>query len=450
MPNSPIVIDKPIRHPGEQTPFWVLAFVALWPNRGLAEAILTLGLIVVGVQSIRLYRRGQIALALNTPAYLLVGGLFLAWWLPQCLSLFGAIHPASAWRKVIGGVRYLPLMGLMATAVMTPQRRQLTFNGLAMISAVWVVDLLIQALTGTSPLFWSLEQLRAISHQTVCDVTRSDRLSGIFGYCNPKLGQVLASLSPFLLFAVGLRWGRIVWLLTASVLMVAIILAGTRAAWITYALALALSGWWLLGIRTTLVALLSGVLIMGAVAMLSDQVSGRLLQTKRALSGDVAGVDMALSGRVQVWKGALCMIAEQPFNGVGVRGFRHAWWECNPAPDDPIWGHIPGSHAHQIVLEVLSETGFIGLLLWIAGALLAWRAWQFSHINARNHARPAMLALLVTVFPFNTHLAFYGTFWGEVALMLAALYAGALLGDAPPPPKNKIEKGESKAVIKSV
>ena len=38
-----------------------------------------------------------------------------------------------------------------------------------------------------------------------------------------------------------------------------------------------------------------------------------------------------------------------------------------------------------------------------------------------------MLALLVTVFPFNTHLAFYSTFWGGFTLLLAALYAGSLL-----------------------
>jgi hypothetical protein len=38
-----------------------------------------------------------------------------------------------------------------------------------------------------------------------------------------------------------------------------------------------------------------------------------------------------------------------------------------------------------------------------------------------------MLALAVTVFPFNTHLAFYSTFWGGFTLLLAALYAGSLL-----------------------
>ena len=38
-----------------------------------------------------------------------------------------------------------------------------------------------------------------------------------------------------------------------------------------------------------------------------------------------------------------------------------------------------------------------------------------------------MLALAVTLFPFNTHLAFYSTFWGGLTLLLAALYAGSLL-----------------------
>ncbi len=79
------------------------------------------------------------------------------------------------------------------------------------------------------------------------------------------------------------------------------------------------------------------------------------------------------------------------------------------------------------MLEILSETGGIGLLLWLSGVALAWRAWRFADEAAREDARPAMLALAATVFPFNTHLAFYSTFWGGLTLLLAALYAGSLL-----------------------
>ena len=62
---------------------------------------------------------------------------------------------------------------------------------------------------------------------------------------------------------------------------------------------------------------------------------------------------------------------------------------------------------------------------------MAWRAWRYADLAARERARPAMLALAVTVFPFNTHLAAYSTFWGGVLLLLAALYAGSLLNREP-------------------
>jgi hypothetical protein len=39
------------------------------------------------------------------------------------------------------------------------------------------------------------------------------------------------------------------------------------------------------------------------------------------------------------------------------------------------------------------------------------------------------IALAVTVFPLNTHLAFYSSFWGGLTLMLVGLYVGALFGD---------------------
>src|SRR5690606_21499417 len=130
---------------------------------------------------------------------------------------------------------------------------------------------------------------------------------------------------------------------------------------------------------------------------------------------------------------ALCMARENPVNGVGARGFRRAFPACDPEPGEvAAWGEGPAFHAHQIVLEGLSETGFFGLLLWLAGAAMGWRAWRFADVEARNRARPAMLALAVTVFPFNTHLAFYSTFWGGLTLLLAALYAGSLLAGRAP------------------
>src|SRR5690606_37555086 len=151
-------------------------------------------------------------------------------------------------------------------------------------------------------------------------------------------------------------------------------------------------------------------------------------RTLQATSANASGMDRALSGRTRIWEAALCMAREHPVNGVGARGFREAFPACDPQSGSvAAWGEGPALHAHQLVLEVLSETGLLGLLLWLSGAALAWRAWRYAEPEARERARPAMLVLVVTVFPFNTHLAFYSTFWGGLTLLLAALYAGSLL-----------------------
>jgi O-antigen ligase len=175
---------------------------------------------------------------------------------------------------------------------------------------------------------------------------------------------------------------------------------------------------------------LAGVAGTVALGLGSSQVRERFARTQMALSGDASGMDQALSGRSQIWGAALCMVREHPLNGVGVRDFRRAYPQCDPSPQrTAAWGDSPALHAHQIVLEILAETGVLGLLLWMAGAAMAIRAWIYASPLARDQARPAALALATTVFPLNTHLAFYSTFWGGVLVVLAALYAGALLAD---------------------
>jgi O-antigen ligase len=211
-----------------------------------------------------------------------------------------------------------------------------------------------------------------------------------------------------------------------------VLLAGARAAWITYALVLLWSGWRLLGWKKLLGMFAFGAIALVLLAALVPQVRTRLELTTQALTTHEAGVDSALSGRSRIWSAAWCMVREHPVNGVGARGFRDAFPACDPQPGTlAAWGEGPALHAHQLLLEVASETGAFGLLLWLAGGALAWRAWRYADAEAREHARPAMLALAVTVFPFNTHLAFYSTFWGGLTLMLAALYAGSLLAREP-------------------
>lgn len=418
-------------HGWRWAPAWVLTFVALWPAPGYAEAVMVLGALAAVIRLLLDRFRGGTRL-LSGAAWALTSALFAAYWLPEVISAVDAVDAPRAFREAAVDLRYLPFLWLVAAAVANREARRTTFNGLAIIVAVWTLDALAQVVFGTSPLFWGLDQLKQlVSGRPMCTAEQMagiDRLSGFLGPCNRKLGVVMASLSPFLLFAAARRLQITGWLLASAAIGVVVLLAGARAAWITYALVLVFSGWKLLGWKRLLGVFAFGAVLLAVLAMVSPQVRERIRLTTHALTANESGVDTALSGRGQIWSAAGCMIVEHPINGVGARGFREAFPGCDAgAGERPAWGQGPAFHAHQIVLEVLSETGVIGLLLWLAGAALAWRAWRYAAPQAKERARPAMLALAVTVFPFNTHLAFYSTFWGGLTLMLAALYAGSLL-----------------------
>lgn len=406
----------PIEAKMRWAPWWVLAFVALWPATGIAEGVLSLGALFALFVLVRRRFRGGIEL-LSHEAWALTTVLFFAYWLPELFSSFDAVVVGDSLLESALDLRYLPFLWLVAIAVGDERGRRLTFAGLAVIAALWTLDGLVQAATG-----WSLG-----------GPATSDRLSGIFGADNLKLGLVLAALAPFPLQEASRRFGFAGWIVAAFALGVVVLLAGARASWVMFGIVLLVTGWQQFTSKRALVAvLLGGALVIGLAVTFSDKLQERVERTLAALSGESSGVDHALSGRLPIWRTAISMVEAHPVNGIGVDGFRDAY-PLYAAPDDP-WltdrEHGAGYHAHQIVLEVASETGLLGIFLWLTGVALAIRAWRTSPPAARARARAPALALLATVFPLNTHLAFYSTFWGGLTLLLAALYAGSLLADA--------------------
>ncbi len=393
-------------------PWWVLAFVALWPLPGPAELLLSLGaLAALAVLALSRFRHGHVLL--TGEAWALTTVLFLSYWLPEVFSSVGAVNGPRAMRESLLDLRYLPFLWLVAIAVASESGRRRTFAGLAIIVTFWLVDALVQAATG-----WSLG-----------GPATADRLSGVFGADNLKLGLVLASLSPFPLTVAARRFGLPGWSLLALMLVVVVLLAGARASWLTLSLVLVISGWQQFGSKRALMLLALGtVMVFGLSLALSDKLQDRMERTEAMLTGDRQDLNHALSGRLPIWSTAWRMALANPVNGVGVRGFRNAYPDY-ALPGDPWLAdeHGAGYHAHQIVLEILSETGVLGLLLWLCGVAMAVRAWSVAAPSARARASAPALALLVTVFPLNTHLAFYSTFWGGLTLLLVALFAGSLL-----------------------
>src|SRR3990167_10669205 len=79
------------------TPYVVLAFVALWPFVGVAEAVLSLGALAsLTILAVRRFNNGTALL--TRQAWALITALFFCYWLPEFFSAIDAVDGRRAWR----------------------------------------------------------------------------------------------------------------------------------------------------------------------------------------------------------------------------------------------------------------------------------------------------------------------------------------------------------------
>ena len=393
----------------------VLAVIVLLPvGRGseLPVAIGAIAALVLGA-------RGFIDV--RDTAMRLVVILFACYWVPALVSGIAAVEPGKTWSTVASLPRFLPFAVFVVWALKDARLWNGVTAAVAAVVALWIVDAFVQMTTGFS----------------LGGAAEAERLSGIFGAGNLKLGPVLAVLSPFVFVAARDRLGWRGLAVALVALAVPILLAGSRAAWLMYALVCLVFAWReARSKRSFALAIAVSVVLVGGIAMLalhdSQGFGARVQRSLLVLRGTENAVDTASAGRVSIWRTAIAMWRAHPLTGVGVRGFRYAY-PTYAAPQDRFVdtaSDTGASHAHQIVLEVLSETGAIGLLFWVAGTLVAVRAWRRADAPSRARALAPALALAVMCFPLNSHLAFYSAWWGLLFWWLLALYCAALGGDA--------------------
>jgi O-antigen ligase len=388
----------------------LLALPALLPFGSAAE----LPLLIAAMLGVVAIARRRIDWQAPGPRLALV--LFLAYWLPELVSAFDSVAPRKSWTEVAADLRFLPFLLFALLTLDDVRRTSLFLGGIGMLLGAWLIDALVQAATG-----WSLG-----------GANPGDRLSGIFGDDNLKLGGVVAALAPFLLLPAARRFGAVGLLAAFLPVLLVVLLAGARAGWIVLALATALVLWQRFGPRRGALALVLVVVVASVAGVAANAWSPRFAEridrTAAVLAGEPAAIDHALAGRLPIWRTALAMGTAHPLNGVGVRGFRHAY-PAHAQTGDP-WVDaeqgIGALHAHQLVLELVSETGVFGLLCWIAGVGYAFRAWRVADVAARERAAAPAIALFATLFPLNTHYAVYSSFWSLLLVLLLASGLAAL------------------------
>ena len=336
--------------------------------------------------------------------------LFACIWVPMLAALVGAADFEHSAKKTFAYLHLLPATWFVVDACATARVRRFVAHGV-------VALLVFTGLDAFAQLIWKVDLFGYPYDGRI--------LMGVF-HPKQRLGLVLAALAPLYIEVVR-HWCRDfprLWLLHVPMAIV-MLMTLKRSAWLMLLAGLAghallTHGWSRLrrpGLRPWQV-LLTALIVAGAVTF-NPTLRNHLTNSVGLFSADFEQFDRASSYRLTLWRTGFDMFSDNWLNGVGPRGYRHAYLDY--AADDDFWVERSGSgqtHPHLLLLEVAVETGLLGLIglaafyILVARRLLAGRA---------EDGAPWLLCCLVAWLPFNAHLAFYGSYWSTLSWLLLAI-----------------------------
>ena len=277
-------------------------------------------------------------------------------------------------------------------------KRIMSFLGILLVA--WAVDGFVQLLTGVSLLGDPLVELG----EEGAIVTGSLQL----GY-----GATLAILSPFFLEALRRAGGMGVGILSLPV-YAAIVMSGHQSSAVLALIGLA--GWTMLALRNKevgakrqitgfVISAIVGLLLGVYLSVVTGQVSTLAEAPPRYQS---------FLYQSQLWELSWQAFMDHWLTGVGMRGFGTYALATDA---DTIPGLAETWHSHLTILEVISETGLVGLIGY--GLLLRW-LWGYVQ-DERMHVAVAGLTALLAVFPVGTAVGMYSYIGGNLIFLTFTL-----------------------------
>ncbi|MBE2182340.1 MAG: O-antigen ligase family protein [Anaerolineae bacterium] len=324
----------------------------------------------------------------------------LLFFIPASLSLFAALMPSAWINEWLKWVQALILVALCLDFIRQREWAWLTFALIAAGIPNAIIGI-YQYFGGSGALHLIIEGNRF-------------RAFGTFGQPNP-FGGFMGLLAPL---AFGAAFGAALsawsswrktrqtpiqqlsvaffYLACGILFAVCVILSWSRGAWLglfagLLAVAVSIPRRWTHSFLLLLVLLVLGMLLW-SFNLLPASIVSRLSSTFEDTFSmtDVRGVDIdpqnyAVVERLAHWQAALEMTRANPFFGVGFGNYEAAYADFRLVN----WKFSLG-HAHNFYLNVLAETGMIGLfgysLMWLILFYLAWRARAHPDLQARGIA----------------------------------------------------------------
>jgi O-antigen ligase len=406
----------------KQHGWWLIAaFIFAMPfGKGFEVplAIMVIGgIILLAKEGLQQFKSSNMRLALI---------LFACIWLPIVISLPDAVMIEPSLSTAIAFIRFPFAVLFTIYALANTENRSKLFTAIFAMLTIIIADAILQAITGKNILG---------------SPTIADRLTGLF-YPKLGLGLWIAPLGAIYFEKVrqlaikSVRFGWVYWLLLAPYSAV-VLLSGSRTSWIIYAVSMLGFAIYLYttnpqyAIKKHLAIIILLSIPLSVMLYQYPPFKHKLTTTAGLFSGDYNKANAATSIRLPIWTVALKMSEDHWFNGVGPRGFRYAYppyaekndvfVNMNPNKD------LGPNHPHQIFLEVLVETGIIGVvgyLLFIG--LLLRLTWQ-AILTHNYYAAPVGIAVFSAVMPINAGIAFYASVLSAMTWWMLAIFFATLI-----------------------
>jgi O-antigen ligase len=348
---------------------------------------------------------------------------FAAIWIPIITALPDAVALEPTASTALAFLRFpFAILFTIYALAQTEHRNKLYTAIFAMFTLV-IVDGLMQAAFGKNLLGSPM---------------LAERITGLF-YPKLTFGLWIAPFGAIYFekvrqLAKSSRYGWTFWLLLAPY-TAAVLLSGSRASWGIYAASMIGFAVYMYytnphrNMKKYLVIIATLVLPLSFGLYQFPPFKQKVEATAGLFSGDYDKTNAATSIRLPIWTVALKMSRDHLINGVGPRGFRYAYPSYAEKGDIFLQTnpHMGPNHPHEIFLEVLVETGIIGVIAYfIFLGLITKLTWQA--IRQHNyHAAPFGIAVLAATMPINAGIAFYASIlsamtWWMLAIFFATLH----------------------------
>lgn len=331
----------------------------------------------------------------NNAQFKILTFVFSAYFLMTLISAIDSYWQLKSLQVAFSSLRFY-LSALALIVYIKPEHKILIIKTLSVLAIFWSVDALIQY-------FFGLDIFGLKSY--------AGRLNGVFGEHHVKLGPVLALLLPLTMIGLKQQNAIVRWL-SLFVIILTILLSGTRSAWLMMGFIFA--AYWFHHVKQRrfqllLKASLAGIVMLVSLWFISTDFQQRIERSMTIFNGSEAELDFALADRLPIWKTAWNMFENHPINGIGAHAFRKAYSDY--APTDDVWqqqGGV-GMHAHHWLLEILAETGLIGLIIF-AFALFKLLVF-FKHHSHNDYSWAYFMALIAAFLPVASTYSLFASFW---------------------------------------